>query len=150
MARWLLPGILTQSRLPWKRFYVPRRARQQHAYLLWKMVLPAERKITLGIQTPNGRGYVVQGIEPGTQIVVVGQRSLKDGDAVTAEPAKNTKPAETSSHTQNDANNTNKFRYAKRNLHNNANKFRNNIGTVVENKQKRDRRAERMQALLNQ
>lgn len=46
-----------------------------------------ENNVTLGITSPNGRRVEVQGITPGVQIVVTGQRALKDGDKVTPEEA---------------------------------------------------------------
>ncbi|MBC7807952.1 MAG: efflux RND transporter periplasmic adaptor subunit [Akkermansiaceae bacterium] len=44
-----------------------------------------EQNVTLGITSPDGRRVELQGVEPGSQIVVTGQRALKDGDRVTAE-----------------------------------------------------------------
>ncbi|MBC8135212.1 MAG: efflux RND transporter periplasmic adaptor subunit [Fibrella sp.] len=46
-----------------------------------------EQTVTLGIPSPDGRRVEVQGVQPGSQIVVAGQRALKDGDRVTAEEA---------------------------------------------------------------
>ncbi len=45
-----------------------------------------EHKVTTGVESPDGRRYAVRGIEAGAQIVVAGQRSLKDGDKVNLEP----------------------------------------------------------------
>ncbi len=41
--------------------------------------------VTLGITSPDGRRIEVQGVQPGSRIVVAGQRALKDGDRITAE-----------------------------------------------------------------
>ena len=45
-----------------------------------------ERNITLGIVTPDSRRVEIKGVEPGAQVVVIGQRGIKDGDRVKAEP----------------------------------------------------------------
>lgn len=52
--------------------------------------IAVENEVTLGITSPNGRRVQVQGIAPGSQIVVAGQRALKPGDRVTAEESKKT------------------------------------------------------------
>ncbi|HVK04687.1 MAG TPA: efflux RND transporter periplasmic adaptor subunit [Armatimonadaceae bacterium] len=44
-----------------------------------------ERKVTLGLSTPDGLSVEVSGVEPGRQVVVSGQRALKDGDPVTVQ-----------------------------------------------------------------